>query len=399
MIHGAAVMTDAVPEGHSKHGASSADRWWPDHCPGSVRLSEGMPDHKSEYAAEGTVAHGIAEEALRSGLNVERFIGEVRVVDGYRIKVDEEMTDAVAEYVTTVRQDIKPGDVYGFEVKFHLKQLHEDLWGTSDAVVYSPAAYLLRVYDYKHGAGKRVEVVDNPQLKYYGLGAALSERFGGAVKEVELVIVQPRCDHPEGAVRRWRIPAVDLIDFSADLLHAVWTTERNDASIRPGEWCQWCPAAGKPCPALLAQSQQLAAVEFSPPTNYDPEALAHALDLADQLDAGIKQMRAFAKAEAEAGRCPPGWALKPKRAQRKWGGGEKAILGALEGYVTTEERKALYTEPALKSPAQVEKVLGKKLTTELLGALIKKESSGANLVRDADGTGAHSKAELEFSPV
>ena len=52
---------------HAILSASSAEKWL--HCPPSARLEANFPDEESEYAAEGTLAHKIAELKLR-----KRFI-------------------------------------------------------------------------------------------------------------------------------------------------------------------------------------------------------------------------------------------------------------------------------------------------------------------------------------
>lgn len=52
-----------MPDTHARLSASSAKRWMS--CPPSVRLEEQFPDSGSEYAAEGTLAHSLAETILR----------------------------------------------------------------------------------------------------------------------------------------------------------------------------------------------------------------------------------------------------------------------------------------------------------------------------------------------
>lgn len=47
---------------HAKLSPSSAERWM--NCPGSVVLSEGMPDKTTQFAEEGTMAHAVAEAML-----------------------------------------------------------------------------------------------------------------------------------------------------------------------------------------------------------------------------------------------------------------------------------------------------------------------------------------------
>ena len=55
-----AEVTRNKSTAHSKIGASSKDRW--SQCPGSVRLSEGIPSISSAYAEEGTLAHSLAAD-------------------------------------------------------------------------------------------------------------------------------------------------------------------------------------------------------------------------------------------------------------------------------------------------------------------------------------------------
>jgi hypothetical protein len=51
---------------HAKLSPSGAERWMT--CPGSIVLSEGMPNPDSTFAAEGTKAHELAECWLK-GVN------------------------------------------------------------------------------------------------------------------------------------------------------------------------------------------------------------------------------------------------------------------------------------------------------------------------------------------
>lgn len=49
---------------HAKLSPSAAERWMT--CPGSVVLSEGMPEKTSAFAEEGTQAHALAEMLLNN---------------------------------------------------------------------------------------------------------------------------------------------------------------------------------------------------------------------------------------------------------------------------------------------------------------------------------------------
>lgn len=52
-----------MPTKHAILSASSSYRWL--NCPPSARLSEAYEDKSSEYAAEGTDAHGLCEFRLK----------------------------------------------------------------------------------------------------------------------------------------------------------------------------------------------------------------------------------------------------------------------------------------------------------------------------------------------
>lgn len=382
---------------HSKLGASSAHRWMA--CPGSVRLSVGLESRSSIYAAEGSAAHALAAKCLENG-NDAGVYGGTWEHDGHTGEITEAMTDAVQVYLDAVREDsIEAGESpYRLvEHKFHLKDVHPDLYGTADCVQVWPTLRLMRVYDYKHGAGVAVDVDANPQLLYYALGALLS--YKKPVSEVELVVVQPRCDHPDGRVRRWRIKAVDLLAFEADLLDAAKRTEAPDAPLVLGEHCHWCPAAAI-CPEAKRRAQEAALMEFSNDVPYDPAALAETLKLLPAIEGWAKTVREFAYGEAQHGRTPPGFKLVDKRPTRKW--------KVDDGVVETELSKIglgkddIYAPREVKSPAQIEKVIGKGKKNadklEVVGTLCTLVSSGTKLVPESEpGEPVKRSAQEDFT--
>jgi hypothetical protein len=363
---------------HSHIGASSMYRW--SECPGSVRLSRGIESVSSKYAEEGTEAHELAADIL-----LGKPTGPVL----------DEMLEAVQIYVESIaflRKTIKHGGQMLVEHRFDLSKIHPGLFGTADCVVYDPTQRRLHVFDYKHGAGIAVEVEENSQLLYYGLGALLA--LNVPCREVVLTIVQPRCPHPAGPVRSWAVPSVRLIDFAADLQEFARATEAEDAPLKAGDHCRFCPAAAI-CPELHNQALVAAKEEFGVSSTYDPAKLAKTLQLLDIVEAWAKRVREFAYREAIHGRIPPGWKLVDKRATRKWRSEAEAIDSLIGWGVPREE---LFTQD-LKSPAQVEKLLnadGKKRLSTLVAAV----SSGQTLVPDQDPRAAvHSDVSAVFEKI
>ena len=328
-------------------------------CPGSVRMSEGIESPKSSYADEGTRAHEIASHWLSTGI----------IECG-----DEEMMNAVQFYVELIQRESGKSNQVLIEHKFDLSSIHPGLYGTADAVIYYPSTKLLRVYDFKYGQGILVEVENNSQLMYYGLGALLSSEF--ICDQVELVIVQPRATHMDGPVRRWRFDAFDLLEFAADLKQFAEKTEDPNAPIIAGDHCRFCPAAGI-CPELGKKALDVAQTEFSPVLSYDPAKLSETLNKLEMLEGYAKSVRAFAYSEAEHGRCPPGWKLVEKRATRKWRD-EIEAENVLSKLTSCDSLK----NHSFKSPAQIEK-LDKKLKDKISELTIS-VSSGLTLVPDSD---------------
>ena len=367
---------------HSELGASQMSRW--DACPGSVTLSRELANIASEYAAEGTAAHEVAAFCLKDGSDPMDQVGNVLHVEGFDIEVTEEMAKAVQVYLDVVRQDADgPDFVERFiEHRFHLKDVHEGLYGTADCVQMYINKGLLRVYDYKHGAGVAVNATDNKQLKYYGLGALISS--GMPATDVELIIVQPRCFHPEGPVRRQRIPALELVEFAADLLDAVKRTEAKDAPLVAGEHCRWCRASGI-CPELRKQAQERSRVDFRPEVTYDPEMLAETLEWLPALEGWIKSVRAFSYAEAQRGVPVPRHKLVDKLARRKWKHDDHTTEIELAKLGITESE--VFKPRTLASPADIDKVLKKRKGE--IEPLVTKESSGTVLVHDTDPREVH----------
>lgn len=369
-------------------------------CPGSVRLSAAVPNTSSSYAREGTAAHTLAESCLRAGEDPFQHVGEEIVVDGDSFPVTDEMAEAVQVFIQAVLADYdEKTDVLAVERRFDLSQFYPGMFGTCDAVVYKPATKRLVVYDLKYGKGYGVEVEDNPQLKYYGLGAVTEEKVR-PVSTVELVIVQPRAPHRDGPVRRWTIDIMDLIDWSSDLVKAARKTEDPSAPLVAGQHCTFCAAAGT-CPQLRTRSLEVAKAAFSEhptewtppaPETLTPEQVAAVLIRAEEVKDWISAVQAHAHAEAEAGRVLPGFKLVNKRAQRKWAD-ETAVVKDMSSLGMSPAD--IFEEPKPRSPAQMEKALyaarkatGAKVSHDqvqaLLDPFISKISSGTNLVRDTD---------------
>ncbi len=388
-------------KGHSPLGASSMSRWAA--CPGSVKASGGLKQLPSPAAQEGTNAHTVGEHCLEFTKNVFDLVDQDFHDTTGKFVVTDDMADAVDVYLQYIDSRISKGDTLLIEYQFNLDSVYPDLWGMNDACIYKPKEKKLIVVDYKHGRGVSVEANNNLQLLYYALGA-VTNNFS-QIKEIEMVIVQPRCPHPAGSIRSWTIDASTLIDWIPDLIDAATATEDPNAPRIPGETqCRFCLACGTPrCPESYEKALAVAKVEFSPEgkvllpeaTSLTGEKAAQLFNELPVLENWIKRFRAFQHAEAEHGRCAPGLKLVQKRATRKFKDEQETVNFLLETKLDTED---MY-QTKLLSPAQIEKKLDKHEKEQMKEYVIK-QSSGTTLVPEADKREAVKNAiEQDFSPV
>lgn len=395
-------MTDHGSRAHSVWSASATARNW--QCPGALALGRFAPAQKETiHSARGTAAHQAAEKCLRSGANALDFLGLIEKTKEHDIEIDEELANTAQEYVDYVRS--RKGDLQ-IEQRFSLNDLEPpfDAGGTGDAVIYLPAEKALEIVDLKGGMGV-VDVKGNPQLRTYALGAMLANQDLD-VESVTVTIVQPRAPHKDGRIRSETFLVADLIEWTVELLAAmhrskqamdaydacgsnsVLLDEWTDTWLRPGK-CTFCPVEGS-CPKLRKDALAVAAVFFEPETDQpqignsaldqSPEALARDLDLIPMLEDWIKARRALAHTIAENGVEVPGYQLVDKIGNRKWKEDEisnEALMRALNraGFGGDEIR----VEPKLKSPAQMEKLLGAKRKA-LIEPFVTREVTGTNLV-------------------
>jgi hypothetical protein len=404
-------MTAPIERAHASLGASGAHRWM--NCPGSPRLIEQIGERRSSiYVDEGTAAHLLAERCLSCNHDAKVFLGRIvniksdahgtqflakgsPISDGM-FEVDKEMVEAVQLFLDEVRAAIEEGDTLVVE---HRINLGDDMFGTADAIVIKKRACRLKVFDLKYGAGVAVEVKDNPQLIYYGEGAF--REVGDALDwftGMDITIVQPRCPHPDGPVRSVEIDPLQLLDWSLTIAQAADATRAPDAPLVPwtpesgvSDWCRWCPAAGG-CPARASRALAVAQEDFDDldalpeialptPELLSPRQIAKILDGAELLTTWLESVRQFAYSEAENGRPIPGYKLVDKVPRRHWSDEDAA---AHEVRAMGLDREQIYTEPKLKSPAQIEKLVGKKDFAAKLAKLAPAVSSGTTLAPESD---------------
>ena len=396
---------------HAKLAPSASSRW-AGPCPGSIRLGSQCPDIESEYAAEGTAAHMLAEYCLNFDENAEDCIG--MEFNGYTVTA--EMAEAVQVYLDEVRR-LAPADqikhklkILSVEKKFHLAWLHPDIWGTNDCSVYNVMDHELTILDYKHGRGVVVEPENNSQLMIYALGAMhdlwddQTETTKNVISvykmidTVRLSIVQPRADHDEGYVRTWTTTPKHLMFWATNVLRiAALETEEPDAPLRAGDHCKFCKAIAV-CPTRVEKNLAIAKVDFAnpvlpEPSQLKPEHIVKVMEISKTLSDWAGQVKAYAQSQLESGFTIPGFKLVKRKANRKWTPHAFKQVPLLLG-------DKAFEAPKMLTPAQAEKA-GKLIgiKPKQFESLWEKPDNGCSIAAESDKRAAVSQAIDDFDDI
>ncbi|MER2552587.1 MAG: DUF2800 domain-containing protein [Thauera sp.] len=373
---------------------SSAERWtW---CPGSVPLTQDLPDDASPFAGEGCCAHEVAARCLEENQPAAVLIGR----SFHDTVVTAEMAEHVDVYTQAVRDyRMHPSDDLHIEVALPITPItgEPDAVGTADAVVLSYVHQEISVIDLKYGRGVRVQAEQNLQLVIYALAVMALYGVIAEWKTVRLVIVQPRA----GGVSEWLLDLAELdaisrqIGVAADQVRAAHAAGPS-GFLRPGEKaCRWCRAKAI-CPALSAQV--LEDVESTPEATPSTE-IAHLLPRIGMIEDWCRALRAEAERRLLTGIPVPGFKLvEGKKGARAWDD-----LAEVEALLKSMRLKAaeMYDQKLI-SPTTAEKVLkDQPRRWARLQAHITQKSGSPSVVPVADPRQALSPAisSSEFQPV
>lgn len=250
---------------HALFGASSAHRWLA--CPGSLLLEKDLPDTSSASAAEGTLAHELAELKARNYFN-HLDVSKKKIT--YAVKKmkenelwDDEMlthTDTYIDYIRDVSIKLPSNPVYYIEHKVHYRECmpegyEEDGFGTADCVLIQGNS--LYVLDFKYGKSPdgRVSAEKNPQMMLYALGVYEACRVIFLIKDIHLAIIQPRL--PDG-ISEWSCSLDELLEFRDYVKERAKTAVSGNGEYHPGsKTCKYC-RAGARCWARAEYNVQMA---------------------------------------------------------------------------------------------------------------------------------------------
>lgn len=376
---------------HALLSASSASRWL--NCPKSVRLTEDIPDgESSSFAAEGTLAHAIAEDYLR-----EYATGKGRTVEDYvvpeRFKGNPLFYDGMyqdvtpyLEYVVSTFEGKSRVATLDVEARLDFSKYVPSGFGTGDAVIIDNGT--LEICDLKFGKGVLVEAENNPQIMLYGLGALHAYDYIFDIRNVKMTIVQPRLDH----VASFVLSADELRDWGNNTVSPIAKLAYNgQGNQKAGDWCRWCKIKAT-CKARAEKQGQTVAMMAE--AELTDDQICQILTASAEIKAWLSDIESHTVQRLSDGETLPGWKLVEGRSNRKIKEPEALAEKLLNCGV---DAARIYKPQELQSLTALEKAVGKARFNELCGEYVYKPQGKATLVPESDKRPALGSVENDFN--
>ncbi|NLY69583.1 MAG: DUF2800 domain-containing protein, partial [Clostridiales bacterium] len=226
---------------HALLSASAAHRWLA--CPPSARLEEKLPERSSSYAAEGTLAHAIAELKVRRtflGLDEQEYkarLQEMQADPLYQPEMNTH-TDAYHDYITAVANGYPSRPHIATELRLDFGEWVPDGFGTGDCVILW--GNTLHIVDFKYGKGVPVEAEENPQMMLYALGAYNAYRVIADIKTIKMAIIQPRLYE---VPLEWEVSVSELLAWGEKIKPIAKLAYEGKGEFNPdNSTCRFCSA-------------------------------------------------------------------------------------------------------------------------------------------------------------
>lgn len=385
-------MRKNVPERkHALLSASSAHRWMV--CTPSARLEEGIPDEGSEYAAEGSLAHAIAELKVRKYATVmtnQKYSRDMKKLEADPLYQSEmqQHTDYYLDYIKGQAMSYGVMPHIAVESQLDLESYVPGGFGTADCIIIG--GNTLEVVDFKYGKGVAVSAENNPQMLLYALGALQKYAMLYQITTVRMTIIQPRIDNSNSA----ELSVLDLLTWGESIKPVAAKAYEGAGEYVLGEHCRFCKAKA----TCRARSNAYTALQdFSgklPPFLSDEE-VGKALTVAENLKRWVSDLEDYALKTIVAGGEIPGWKIVEGRSNRviKDLDGCFAKLKA-DGY----KEEMLYERKPIALTA-IEKLTGKQYVADNLSGYIEKPQGKPTLAATDDSRPAmqlHQTAAEDF---
>ena len=398
--------TNAKPQKHRQRAhallsASGASRWL--NCTPSAKLEEEFGDKStsSPYAAEGTLAHELAELYLRKdvleNISDEDFERSLEDIMANELFNDEmrEVVPIYTDYCEDQYIEAKKNNEYAIieiEQKLDLTEYVPESFGTADTIIISDG--LMEVIDLKYGKGIPVYADWNKQLMLYALGALRKYDTMYDINEVLVTICQPRINN----ISSWQISVEELLRWAEEYL--VPTAElafNGEGELNAGDWCRFCAVRNR-CRKLYEQQLEIAKHEFAEPQLLSDDEIADIVQRTPKLIEWANSIAEYANKKAiEENKQWPGLKLVEGRSRRKWIDEDKALEIIFEQFPELDEADVTTTK--INGITAIEKLVGRKKFIEKLKDVVVTPQGKPTLVPLQDKRPAMGiqQAQLDFS--
>ena len=375
-------MKEQINHSERKHALlspSSSHRWM--NCTPSARLEEPYESTSSAASEEGTVAHELAEHAIRKYLAGEYtpLLDELPVPEEiasnkyYGPEMNRYVTDYVC-YVCDIYE--REGNAkMSIERRFDLTQYVPECFGSCDCDIVGKT--VINIIDLKYGKGVQVDANGNSQLMMYAIGVlnSLEPQHRSKIGKVRMHIAQVRL----GNYSVFEMSARDLTHWAIHVLRP--TAEKafaGQGEVKVGAHCKFCKFKAQ------CRAQRDALVnEFE--THGETKALSleeigDILNKADMFSDWLASVKQFAMSEALSGKHINGWKLVEGRSARVIKDEAEALKRLTEAGF---DREALINTK-IKGIGDLERTVGKKPLTVLLDGVMVKSQGAPTLAPESD---------------
>jgi hypothetical protein len=377
------------PLEHALLSASAAERWL--HCTAAPRLEETLPDTGSEYAAEGTLAHKLAELKARKKFTTmkpsayKKALEAIKADPRYQQEMDGH-TDTYVNFLTEQAQEFKERPFIALEVRVDYSHVAPEGFGTADCIMIGGDT--LCVNDFKYGKGVPKAAEENPQMMLYALGAlnVYGMFYGDSIKRIRLSIIQPRLD----SISTWELTREQLETWGAGI-RPIAEKAFNGGEFCEGEWCRFCRARHT-CRVRAHTQTALEDFAFALPPALSNAEVGDILARAQRLRQWVSDLEEYALSAVLKGETVDGWKAVEGRSTRQFSDADAAIA-ALIGAGTPKEILYEYRPLTL---AQMEKTIGAKAFEAAAGSYVIKPPGKPTLVPESDKRPAYNSAAADF---
>ena len=373
-----------IERAHAKLSASGSEKWMT--CTPSAQLEDGFEDEGSVFASEGTFAHSVFELDLRFYLG--KVDGKTYKAKRAKLKIDKFFTQELQDYVYAAYsyaigriEDARArckDPIILVEQRLDFSRWVPEGFGTGDLVIITDG--IVEVLDLKYGKGIYVNAVNNSQMRLYGLGAYNELAHLYDFEVVSMIVLQPRLDNWSNETMTVQALLAWADNEVVPKAKLAWAGEGEYVA---GDHCSSCFCRARyVCPARAEQSLAVAKIEFADPTPPAPATLsmgriAQLLPKADLVIDWFNDLKTYSLEQAtKHNNIVPGFKLVEGRSNRKYSN-QDDVAAKLKAAGIAE---AVMYERSLLGITAMEKAVGKKVFTEVLGDLIVKPEGKPTLV-------------------